>query len=201
MERCRWRALVLLVMLSCAAAGAEETPRWQCAPGVLLVKHFPGASLDGSWASTYQYAGTSLLVNARCTRADAPNVALTFGGGVCWFYEAADSRIITSPGPTDRGIGSTLHREDFMVYPLTAGVQFVLPLAAGGTLMAFAGVEGAVNFISARVDIGQQIKPGFSGVAGFVIKSFEFGIRYTHFSDMRNLGAHVGLRFAPFPLL
>jgi hypothetical protein len=64
--------------------------------------------------------------------------------------------------------------------------------------MVFAGAEGNLHFVSGNLAVSQQAKAGYTVLGGFAVKFLEFGIRYTSFSDIKNLGAHFGLRFKSF---
>lgn len=170
-------------------------------PGVTFVKLFPGAPLDApGWEGSDElvYSGTGLRFNARCFLPAYPGVAITFGGGVTWFYDSHTYRAITAP--SNAGVGEQLRRENFTVYPLSVGAQVVYPPQNKENLMLYAGAEGSLNFIDGRILPGQQIKPGYTVAGGFVVKAIEFGIRYNAFSDLKNLGVHIGLRFPSFAL-
>jgi len=41
---------------------------------------------------------------------------------------------------------------------------------------------------------------GTGVLAGLAVKAFAFGVRYTSFSDMANIGAQIGLRFSSFSI-
>jgi hypothetical protein len=100
----------------------------------------------------------------------------------------------------DQGVGEQLAPGDFMIIPITLGVQIVYPTVARTDFMLFAGISASANFISGNIPMSQQIKPGFGAAAGFAVKVFEVGLRYESFSDMQNLGAYLGLRLNPFDL-
>jgi hypothetical protein len=197
------KARIVLAILVCLpllnAYGGDEpaSAGWRISPGAYFVRHFPGETFDNG----YQFSGTSLLLNVRCFPSDASRLALTFGGGVAW-YGLTGTPPIYSPMPTEGGmafgVGSRLGRQDFTVFPLMAGAQFVLPVARGDKLLFYAGAEGNLNFISGRIEPNRQIEPGFSVLAGFTVQSVDLGIRYTQFSDMHHLGVHFGIRFHSF---
>jgi hypothetical protein len=199
----RLMALVVCVLFT-VPASAQQGEGWQIAPGAGVTKYFPGETLSPSntyGAAGTQYAGTAVGFTARCFHPDLPNIALTFGGGVTWFTSGMRP-ITVMPLAVQEGIGQTLAEmhEDFIVFPLSVGVQAVFPYANRDNIMFFAGVEGAVNLISGKVPMNQQAKLGYSFLGGFSVKVFEFGVRYLAFSDMKNLGAYCGLRFHSFSL-
>jgi hypothetical protein len=100
----------------------------------------------------------------------------------------------------EAGIGQTLAPSDFMSFPLAVGVQLAYPYAEQEKLMGFVGLHGTAHFISGNIDINRQVKFGYELVGGFAVKVFEFGVRYSAFSDMKNLGAYLGFRINPFVL-
>ncbi len=96
------------------------------------------------------------------------------------------------------GVAARLRNEDFTTFPISVGVQAVFPYARRQKLMMFAGAEANVHLISGDVPMGDQAKAGYSVLGGFAVKFLEFGVKYTVFSDMKNLGAYFGLRFNEF---
>lgn len=206
------RSVLCLALLCVALPGmlvSQENARdrgLEVMPGVTFVKLFPGAPLDApgwegsEWGGSDElvYSGTGLRFNARCFLPAYPGVAITIGGGVTWFYDSHTYRVVTSP--SDAGVGAQLWRENFTVFPLSVGAQVVYPSQNKESLMLYAGAEGSLNFIDGRIMPGQQIKPGYTVLGGFVVKAIEFGIRYNAFSDLKNLGVHIGLRFPSFAL-
>jgi hypothetical protein len=199
--RCARGSLVLMFLAPCLLIGQEDTTSsgLEMMPGITFVKLFPGAPLEvPGWNSIDEpaYAGTGLKFAVRCFPPALPSLAITFGGGVTWFYDSQPSHGITVPMAT--GTGAQLWGESFTVFPLSVGVQAVYPSRGREKLMIFAGAEGNLNLIDGRVMPGQQTKVGYTVLGGFVVSVFEFGVRYSAFSDLKNLGVHIGLRFAPF---
>jgi hypothetical protein len=194
--------ILVCVLLSNGFSQEDQGSGWQIVPSAVFIKHFPGEKIrvqNFYGSAEYNFAGTGLSVNVRCFNERIPNVAFTFGGGVNWFYTPEDDRNFV--GLTSRsGIGENLKRQDFNTYPLTLGVQVTFPRENIQNIMFYLGGDGSLNFIDGNLDIGQQTKVGYNIVGGFAVKIFEFGIRYSSFSDLRNLGAHLGLRFNPFAI-
>jgi opacity protein-like surface antigen len=199
-------AFGVFALLSCVPAFGQdaETQAWLIMPSFTYVRSFPGREIQSTgWygGGTMQYAGSGLMMTARCFHRDLPHVAFTFNGGVEWFSNAASSHNIVLPTMNSSpGIGEVLSASDFTAYPLTVGAQLVFPGMQSTSLLLFIGAEGGLYFIDGRLGMNQQTKGGFSLVGGFAIKIVEFGIRYTQFSDMRNLGASFGIRLNPFTL-
>jgi hypothetical protein len=180
-------------------------------PGIAIVKFFPGENIRtpgglyyttyppmGPYFSEHNYAGTGLNFNARCFTDKIKPLALTFGGGITWYYQPDQMGYGVMPAFSPSGVGATIGRQDFTAFPLSVGVQAVFPYASRENLMFFAGVEGNLELISGNLAIDQQAKAGYTVLGGFAVKFLEFGIRYTAFSDIKNLGAHFGLRFKSF---
>ena len=202
--------LILVIAVPVFAQDEMTSPEWQIMPGVAIVKFFPGENIrtpGGIYFPTYpvmtpyftefNYAGTGLSFNARCFNDDIKPLALTFGAGITWYYQP-DQMGYPITAYSQPGVGAILGRQDFTAFPLSIGVQAVFPYTSRENLMLFAGVEGNLQFISGNLAIDQQAKAGYTVLGGFAVKFLEFGIRYTAFSDIRNLGAHFGLRFKSF---
>ena len=202
--------LLILIVVPALLAQDETNSGWQIMPSVTLVKFFPGKTIRkqsdiyiliyppvGPSYTEYKYSGTGLNFSARCFNDEIKPLSLTFSGGVSWYYEP-DQVYYAVPSPAGFGVGSALGRQDFMAFPLSLGVQAVFPYASREKIMFYAGAEGNLHFISGRIDMNQQTKAGFTILGGFAVKIFEFGIRYTSFSDIRNLGVQLGLRFKSF---
>ncbi len=205
--------LCMCVAIPAVYAQDETDSEWRVMPSLSLVKYFEGETIftgtgpydviyppySSYFPSTipFKYAGTGLSFNARCFNDEIKPLALTFGGGITWYYEPDHSGYaMMSPSPT--GVGAMLRREDFTAFPISVGVQAVFPYARREKLMVFAGAEANVHLISGDVPIGDQAKAGYSVLGGVAVKFVEFGVKYTVFSDIKNLGAYFGLRFNSF---
>lgn len=207
-------SLSVLVFLAASviAVGQDmDESQWKIMPGISVVKFFPGDNIRSRgdviiaiyptpepfyyYRSTY--AGTGLNFTARCFNEDLKPFALTFGGGVTWYY-APEREFAAVPVASPFGIGEALHHDEFTAFPLSLGIQAVFPYASRDRLMAFAGVEGNLQLISGRVEMRRQAQAGFTLLGGVAVKFLEFGVRYTSFSDIKNLGAFFGLRFRSF---
>lgn len=178
-------------------------------PGLGVAKYFPGEGIitgGGVYLPTYppivypyygehKYSGTGISFTARCFSDDIEPLALTFGAGATWYY-LPDGYAV--PAASQQGVGAALGHQDFTAFPISIGVQAVLPYESREKLMVFAGAEGNVNLISGDLDMDEQAKVGFTLLGGFAVKFFEFSVRYTAFSDIKNLGAYFGLRFKSF---
>ncbi len=202
--------ILLLVLGATVLVAQEEESEWRIMPSVAIVKFFPGEDIQTPgemYMPTYpvtmpyvtgnNYAGTGLNFSARCFSDDIKPLALTFGGGITWYYQP-DQFGYPVPAYSPLGVGATLGRQDFTAFPLSIGVQAVFPYASRENLMVFAGAEGNLQFISGNLAVNQQAKAGYTVLGGFAVKFLEFGIRYTAFSDIKNLGAHFGIRFKSF---
>lgn len=205
--------LSLVLFALCVLAGsvvAQEETDWKIMPGVVLVKYFPGADIRGQgeilpliypgdftpYEYSYKYAATGIHFNVRSLHKDIKPFAVTFGGGVNWFYRPDRSHVVDALMHT--GVAASMGRRDFTTFPLSAGVQIIYPYDSPERLMVHGGVEGNLQLVAGDIDISQQAKGGYSLLAGFAVKVFEFGVRYTSFSDLRNLGAHIGFRLNSF---
>jgi hypothetical protein len=200
-----WLVLLTVIAVTVSAAqddiGAEPAV-WQIAPTLSLGKYFPGSPVTGTSGDYWLSGGTMVYP----TSSDFRYVAFTFGAGAHWFY--GSDRRVTTPvilmssdvGTVVNGIGELTRPGDFMVFPVTVGLQVTFPHDRRELIMVFAGIEGNLDFISGNVPTGQQAKAGYGLVAGFAVRIVEFGIRYTEFSDLRNLGAYFGFRLNPVNL-
>lgn len=208
----RTSILILITVLACPNAFSqdEQNSDWQIMPGIVVVKYFPGKAMPDRhdyYLTTYppmfvpsyaehKYEGTGVQFSARCFSEEIKPLALTFGAGATWYYRPERTYVYSAS--SQQGIGEVMGYRDFTAFPLSIGVQAVFPYAARNKLMMFAGIEGSLNFVSGDLDVNQQAKAGFTVLGGFAVKFFEFGVRYTSFSDIKNLGAHFGLRFKSF---
>jgi len=208
--------LIVVGLLTICVVGlsvAQDDAGWQVMPGVTLVKYFRGSDIHQrrdvylptfppmmyTGHASFSYEGTGIHFNARVFSDEIKPLALTFGGGVNWFYQPG-SRGMIYPASAPGGIGETIGRSDFMTYPLNIGVQAVFPYESRKNLMFFGGLEMNIQFISGDIAIARQTQAGYSVLGGFAVKVFEFGVRYTAFSDIRNLGVQLGFRFNSFAL-
>jgi hypothetical protein len=208
----------LMILCLALPAAAQETQQhaWEFSPALTFTKYFPGDPIPSqsewsgpipwasyiyapSGASEFRYAGTGLRFNVRAFNDEMPNLALTFGAGVTWYYDAEGTSGIAIPSSVS-GIGQQVHREDFTAFPVALGLQVVYPYAGRDNFMMFAGIEGNLNLISGNVPMADQAKLGIGLTGGFAVKIFEFSVRYISFSDIRNLGASIGFRLNPFTL-
>jgi len=197
-------ALVLLIIASPGLLLAQEkspASSLEFMPGVVFVKLFPGAPLDvAGWENVddVAYAGTGLRFSVRCFTPAHPHFAITFGGGVTWYYDPNTYHIYAAP--MEAGTGAQLWNGSFTVFPLSLGFQAVYPAREKDRVMFFAGAEGNLNLVDGMVAPGQQTRVGYTLLGGFVVKVLEFGVRYSGFSDVKNLGVHIGLRLQSFVL-
>jgi hypothetical protein len=205
-------SMILVLGLVAATATAQEGDNnWKIMPSVGIVKYFPGEHIRKGWVEPaiyppmgrysywYNYSGTALNFEARCFNEEIRPLVLTFGAGVNWYYEPGrhEEYYLASH---QSGVGAKLDRQDFTTFPLSVGAQAVYPYTSPDNLMVFGGIEGNLHLISANLDMGDQAKAGYSLVGGFAVKAFEFGVRYTSFSDIKNLGAYFALRFKSFEI-
>ena len=199
-----------LVVLVMSASAQEEEGEWKIMPGVTFVKYLPGERIyrnDGvpridptpwpDYSSPYKYSGTGLNFTARCFNSEFKPVAFTFGAGVNWYYQPTED-VVNPPILAEAGVGKMLRGGDFNTFPLSVGVQAIYPYDSPDKLMVYGGVEGNLQLISGNINLGEQAKAGYSLVGGFAVKIFEFGVRYTSFSDITNLGVQLGMRFKTF---
>jgi len=201
------------ILLPIVVFGQEKTETtWEIMPSIALVRYFPGEPVfadggygpilfgpEGSNRVEARYAGTGMAVSIRFFHESLPNIALTLGGGINW-YSGPDQPHYAVMSLATAGVGQIEHNRTFTTFPLSVGAQVVYPRAGRQSMMFFAGGEFTVHFVDGDLDIRQQAKLGYGLVGGFAVKIFEFGVRYSAFSDMKNLGAHIGLRFNPFTL-
>jgi hypothetical protein len=203
-------ALLILGIASTLLAQEETSDDWRIMPSVTVVKFFPGRNIGRmsdvymptyppmiQSYTEYNYAGTGINFSARCFSDEFKPLAFTFSGGISWYYQP-EQVYYPLTGPAQSGVGVALGRQDFTAFPVSIGVQAVFPYASREKLMFFAGAEGNLHFISGSIAMSEQVKAGYTVVGGFAVKIFEFGIRYTSFSDISNLGVHFGVRFNSF---
>lgn len=208
--------ILLALAIACSASrvvSQESNPSWTVQPTLSLGKLFPGSQLEQPMdpvlhdiqafapasAAAFRYEGTALGVSVRFYPPSLNWLALTLGGGITWFYRSDEAPVMTAQ-MADDGIARSLLPGDFVAFPVSAGAQAIFPADRRHDFALYAGIECTAHFVSGDVDVGEQIQPGFGISCGFAVKVFEFGIRYQAFSDMRNLGAFGGIRFAPFDL-
>jgi hypothetical protein len=217
------RTTIFALFILCALpATSEETQQktWHFTPGIAMTKYFPGSTIKDYYngvqlfglssfiypppAREYRYGGTGLNFSVRAFNEELPNVALTLGAGATWYYAAertsGDYVIASSAAVAQAGIGEQLGNYDFMTFPVSLGLQFVFPYEGRENLMLFGGIDGNVQLISGNVSMGEQAKLGYTVTGGFAVKIFEFAVRYTQFSDMKNLGVSLGFRLNSFSL-
>ena len=212
------KTLIGILILIALQASAQEVQQsaWHVTPAIALTKYFPGSSLRGEngyyggdpvlWGFApgpgrdFRYAGTGLNFAVRAFNDEHPNLALTFGAGITWYYDAERPSSGTFPMAALSGIGAQIGNADFTAFPISLGIQAVYPYEGRENFMLFGGFEGNLHLISGNVPMGEQAKLGFGLTGGFAVKIFEFGVRYTTFSDMRNLGAYLGFRLNSFSL-
>ena len=201
--------MTLLLFLRCIGEAQEDSEKaWSFRPTISVIKFLPGEEIVvpcpecyGSYESQYRFAGTGLSFGVRAMHPDLKGFVLTFGTGVNWFYPPDNGAIYgITPSNASAGVGETLKREEFNTFPLTAGVQLVFPQSNPDAFMGFLGADGSVHFIDGNLAIGEQTRFGYDLLAGFAVKVFEVGVRYASFSDVTNLGVHLGLRLPSFGL-
>ncbi len=202
--------MLAFVFLSMSVSAQEaESSDWNIMPSVVLVKYFPSERINGPviqpliyppidwYPYSVNYAATGLNFSARCFNNDFKPVAFTFGGGVNWYYRP-ELDMMFAASPQQSGVGRMIRGGDFTAFPLSVGVQAIYPYDSSDKLMMYGGIEGNLQLISGNIEISEQAKAGYSLVGGFAVKVFEFGVRYTSFSDIRNLGVQFGIRFKTF---
>jgi hypothetical protein len=215
----RISCLVFVVLVGVSSCLSQDnvdlrSASWRLSPTLSLTKYLPGTPVVaaptwgiyqpglviGASSDDFRYSATGLDFSVRCYHEAVRNLALTFGSGVRWFY-SADLRVTSGTPPVApaneekaAGIGEMTQPGDFMVFPIAVGVQAVFPYDQRDLFMVFGGVEGNVNFISGDIPRDQQAKLGYAIVGGFAVRVFEFGIRYSEISDLKNLGAYFGFR-------
>jgi len=214
MNTVRGFALLILSVLPGLVVAQIDDDSWTLQPRLSIGKLLPGSDVREErrfWIQpatgqfmiypepSIRYEGTTLDLCVRAFPARPGWIALTVGGGVTWFYRS-DRDAVVGAQATDKGVGVQLAPGDFVVFPLSAGVQVVYPGRSSTDFMLFAGVQGTANFVSGNIPMDQQVKGGFGFTAGFAAKVFELGLRYESFSDLRNLGVYLGFRLNPFEL-
>jgi hypothetical protein len=194
-------AVVMCGIIVANLQAQEQTSTdWQFMPGFIYVKHFPGNNFQiPAYDSPVQwnYEGSALLFRARAFNSAFQHLAFTISGGFEW-YSQPDHESAVMPAMRTEGIGQTSRGRNFTAFPIGIGAQYFTPESKEKDIMFFAGGEAVLHLVDASVGIGQQTKLGYNLLGGFSIRFFEFGIQYSAFSDMRNLGAYLGLRFNQF---
>ncbi len=185
-------SIIVCSTASYAFAQDETTSAWSVSPSLTYVRNFQGETTASSAYEGFEANGFS--VRARIFNERTKSLALTLSGGVNWFYRPA--RYLTSQS---NGV-SSIRANEFTLFPLGAGLHVVFPYRSRDSFMIYGGVDVTLNFISGNIGIKQQVQPGYTLMGGFAIKIFEFGVRYSAFSDIKNLGAHIGLRFKSLEL-
>jgi hypothetical protein len=180
---------------------------------------YPPIGRDGFTNSVNIFSATGVSFSARFLNQDFEPFAFTLSAGANWFRNRdQDSPIpyFAIGGPSIlvgdstrlpvfdfRGYrGGFDGRENggFMSFPVSLGAQILFPYEKIDKLMFFAGVEGNLHFLSERAFNRRQVEAGFSAVGGVAIKMFEFGVRYSRFARMNNVGVQAGIRFNQFTL-
>jgi hypothetical protein len=209
--------LALLAVGTAIHTYAQEPPfpSWTLTPTIALTKYFPGGAVRGeglppivpftgfvaSAGGEHRYGATGLNFSTRCFTHEISNVALTFGAGITWYYDPEEPHLTgVVPASANSGIGAQIGKRGFTAYPISMGLQVFYPQEGRESLMFFAGGEGTLQLVSGEVPMGDQAQLGFGLIGGFAVKIFEFGVRYTQFSDIRNLGAYAGFRLNSFSL-
>ena len=194
--------LLSAVVGSYACAQDQGTTEWQWMPGFVYVKHFPGDNFIGSSYNApgrWQYEGSALLFRARAFNAEIRHVAFTVSGGFEWYSQPDDGSIpVATPAVGVQGIGQYSKGSHFTGYPIGVGAQYFAPDSKEKDVMFFVGGEVVMHLVDASAGISQQARPGFNLLGGFAVRFVEFGVQYSVFSDMKNLGAYFGLRFNQF---
>ena len=187
-----------LCVLFVMAMGQENIQAtWRMTPGVAYVRHFPGPSVAS--AGNVRYSASGFTLRTRLLNNETPFFNYTLSGGVLW-YGNGERQVVYAEPANAQAIGQDLKGSDFTVFPLSAGVQWTFPRLQRRDFFVYVGAEGVMNFVDGRIDMNQQVKPGYALLAGFAVKQFEFGVQYVAFSDMKNLGVSLGLRFDTFGL-
>jgi len=208
--------LVAAVLIPVSAIAQEAgTSEWQFIPSVVLVGHMPSGRIEVApsyappiawWGSDgtnpqYSYSGTGLDFHVRAFNKATSPLVFTVGAGINWFSPTRQDYPYVLPAERNtNGIGEILlqHRQDFMTFPLSLGVEVAFPESKTHSLFVFAGGSAMVTFINGDLDIGQQTKAGYSVGGGFVVQFMEFGLRYYSFSDIRTIAPQLGLRLPAF---
>ena len=172
---------------------------WRMTPGVSYIRNFPGLRVAS--ADDTRYSASGFSVRTRLFSDETPYLNYTLGGGVIWYGSRDKQVVYSAPRPAEaQSVGQELKGDDFTVFPLSVGIQWNFPRLQRRDFFAYLGAEGVINFVDGRIDMNQQTKPGYAVLAGFAIKQVEFGVHYVAFSDMKNLGVSLGLRFDTFGL-
>lgn len=191
-----------LVMLFVAAGqllGQDAAQSaWHIMPGVVFVNHFPSSPIKTVSSEEYRFDGVGFQFIARAFHQNYPDLALHFSGGINWFANDRPNPIyILNAGS---GVGATLKYKSFRTFPLMVGAEWIYPRSTDRSLMLYVGGNAGLHFVDGDLGMNQQTKFGYTLGAGFIVKVFEFGVRYYSFSDLRNLGVHLGLRLNSFPV-
>ncbi len=179
---------------------------------------YPPIGSFGS-SSTNSFSATGVSFSARFLNKEFEPLAFTLSAGANWFRSRNDSRNVPTlgyvgppiriddslrmPFPDFRGYRVDffgMEHKGFMSFPVGVGAQVVFPYEKIDKLMFFAGVEGNLHFLSERAVARRQVEAGFSALGGVAIKMFEFGLRYSRFAGMSNVGVQAGIRFSQFEL-
>lgn len=195
--------LASFVVPSALFAEDNQDHEWQLMPSILLVTYFPGATISSTtpygYVDEYKFSGVGFNFHVRGFHKQFPGVAFTFGGGINWFENVTRSPVYPVYGElAGGGVGETLKHRGFRTFPLIVGVEAILPHSSERGVMFFAGGSVGMHFVDGNLDLGQQAKFGYSLGGGFAVKIFEFAVRYYSFSDIKNIGASLGLRFNSF---
>jgi hypothetical protein len=186
-----------IVLMNQTFAQEQTQPGWEIMPGVVIVNYFPSSSIKTSPWEEYRFDGSGLQFIVRAFRQEYPNVAFTFSGGMNWFENVQHSYPVVAM-EANSGVGAVQKYNSFKTFPLMVGAEWVYPRSIEHKLIFYAGANAGLHFIDGDLDMNQQAKLGYTLESGFIVKVFEFGVRYISFSDLRNLGVHLGLRFNSF---
>lgn len=201
-----FRCVIILSLVLYSTLGSDlvfaqeiQDSNWEITPSLLLTTYFPSASVTGmnTWGynSEYIFEGMGLNIQVRGFYSQLPDVAFTFSGGINWFGNIARQPVYAE---LSSGVGAILGYQSFRTFPITFGLEYILPRSIKRSVMFFFGGNVGVHFVDGNLDMSQQAKFGYSLGGGFAVKMFEFGVRYYSFSDIRNIGASVGVRFDSF---
>ena len=190
--------IALLVFSGQVSAQDISQPEWKIMPGLVFVNYFPSTPIRISPWEEYNFDGVGFLFIARAFHSNLPDIAFNLSSGINWFGNPNHITYVTEPFGTN-GVGRTLRRS-FRTFPLMVGLEWIYPRSVERAVMFYAGGNVGIHFVDGNLDIDQQTKFGYTAGVGFIVKVFEFGVRYYSFSDLRNLGVHLGLRFNSFLL-
>ncbi|MBI5464413.1 MAG: hypothetical protein HY966_05610 [Ignavibacteriales bacterium] len=220
----RTRGFVVALLIGTALMlGQESVPsKWTVHPSLSIAKHIVEGTYSYQWvsptidyvgplySSQYAYSGTGLSLQARLHNSAWQNLFLTLSGSMTGYsnrrqaYYGFITPVLDNQTyatiKTDNSLGGDLRGYDFTSYSMGAGVQYFYPETEEERFLLFIGAEGKVHFINSDIKISGQQKLGYSVVAGFDVKPFEFGISYSAFSDIKGYGAFLSLRFQSFGL-